>query len=66
MTIYDVPGKQYFLTFKTKKENEAAKEYLRQLKEQYPDGKELGTFSRKEAFKRFAGDKSHVWVGNYP
>jgi hypothetical protein len=64
MTVYDIPGKQWFIGFKTKKEEETAKEYLRQLKEKYPEGKEIGTFTDKEAHKRFDMKKVHVWTGD--
>jgi len=64
MTVFEFPGKQYFIGFKTKKEAKMAKEYLRRLKQEHPEGKELGTFPREEALKRFARDKIHVWVDN--
>jgi hypothetical protein len=44
ITIYEVPGKQFIISFGTKKQAEMTQEYLRQLKDQYPDGKELVVF----------------------
>lgn len=58
MTVYEVPGQQFFIGFGTRKEAQIAKEYLRQLKERYPEGKELGTFSDEEVLKRFAKHKT--------
>jgi hypothetical protein len=55
ITVYETPNERYYIGFTTKKDAEAAKWEIRQLKKKYPEGKELGTFSDNEIRKRFRG-----------
>jgi hypothetical protein len=57
ITVYETPDMRYIIGFGTKKEAEMAKWELHQLKKKYPKGKEVGTFSDEEFFRRFARDQ---------
>lgn len=59
ITVYKTPNTEYFFGFRTKKEAEMAKGMLRKVREEHPDGRELGTFSDREAFKRFGRHRNN-------